>query len=187
MNNNRQVINSKNQNIIKERIEYSKDILDKRYHLYTWMETKINLSLMINTILLGFSYFLLDKSTFICSQILIILSILLIGYSLLKCLFLINPIMKSTLWKKHGKKLIDKQPRISIGIETFEIEEYHNCMKIMSLKDMLKYNVDQILKMNRIVNTYSRQLKYIIRLSACALLCLIIALLFPYICNAITK
>ena len=180
----KQNIQENGSTFIKERIEYSKDILEKRYQLYTWLDTKVNLSLVINTALLGFAYILIERSEveklLIC-QILIILAILFVGISVFFCLFLIKPAMKSPLWKKYSDQLVEKQPRTSIGIETFSPKEYIKYMNKISLGDMLQFNLDQILKMNRIVNNYSRRLKLIITLSASALVFLIITLLIPYL------
>lgn len=168
--------------MIINQIGYSKDILDKRYFLYTWLDSKVNLSLVINSALLGFSYVLLEKGdVLIVSKILVIIAVLLISVSIFICLRLTNPAMKSPIWKKYNNKMIVKQPRTSIGIENFEPEEYKRTMKKIDLELMLEYNLDQIIKMNAIVNNSSRQLKKIVNLSSFALLILVFAFIYPYV------
>ncbi|MFK7953080.1 MAG: hypothetical protein AB8B73_09555 [Ekhidna sp.] len=165
------------------KLSYTKDILDKRYALYSWLDTKTNLSLAINSALLGFSYLLLNNHNeveIIYIKIIILISVLLIGFSILISLSLTNPTMKTPIWKMKKSSLIDKQPRTSIGIALYEPDEYLNHMLTINTTEMITYNSDQIVKMNSNINLASKKLKTIVRLSSIALILLVIAILWNY-------
>ena len=164
-------------------LSYSHDILDKRYVLYNWLDTKVNLSLAINSALLGFSYILLKNevgTNLLFIKAMIVLAMTLIGVCIYLCLTLTNPAMKSKIWKRKKDKLITKQPRTSVGIAEFEPDEYFSFLRNLEKPEMLKYNVDQIVKMNAIVIRASKKLKAIVTLSALSLILLLITLIIDY-------
>jgi hypothetical protein len=162
------------------RLAYSQDILNKRYDLYTWMDGKARLSLTINSVLFGFSYWLIiNYSGSAVSKALIITGIIVLGVSILVLLTVVLPTMKSPIWKKIPNQLIVKQPRTIIGVNEFENQsEYLKTIQSLTIDDMLKYNVDQIWKMNKIVLVSSERMVLAIWLARMAVTLLICALLY---------
>ncbi|MGV6832544.1 MAG: hypothetical protein ACWA5P_13405 [bacterium] len=168
---------------LNSQLSYSQDILDKRYILYNWLDTKVNLSLAINSALLGFSYILLrnEVGSDLIIKSLIIVAMTIIGVCIYLCLTLTNPAMKSKIWKIKKDKLINKQPRTSVGIKEFEPDEYYDFLMNISQKEMIRYNVDQIVKMNAIVLRSSKKLKSIVTLSAISLIILVLTLILDFL------
>lgn len=153
INNEKTTLFGSNQEII---YNFATHILDKRYELYCWIETKINLLLLINTVLASICYFLIYESIeFVVPLVpnfLIFAAMIFLFASIIQCLVLIIPKMKSPIWKtKDKEELIVKQIRSSIGIEEFTPEEYREKFRTLDFNTIIDMNVDQIKKMNSII------------------------------------
>ncbi len=158
------------------RLAYSQDILNKRYDLYTWIDGKARISLTINSVLLGFSYWLVtNHSGDNVTKALIIFGIFILSISIMVLLTVALPAMKSPVWKKIPNQLIVKQPRTVIGVNEFKNpSKYLETIRSLTIDDMINYNVDQIWKMNKIVLVSSNRMAlstWLIRLAVVVLVC----------------
>ena len=89
------------------RLSYCQDILNKRYDLYNWMDGKARISLTLNGLLLGLSYWLVNNhSTSVISKVLMNSGIVVLSVSMLVLLSVALPAMKSPVWKKMPEKLL---------------------------------------------------------------------------------
>jgi len=171
---------SKNDEIHKIRLAYSQDILNKRYDFYTWMDGKARLSLTINSVLLGFSYWLVtNHGGDVVSKYLIVAGIIVLSMSILILLTVALPAMKSPVWKQIPDQLIIKQPRTVIGVNEFkDPAEYVKTVRSLAVDDMIGYNADQIWKMNKIVLVNSSRMSFATRFTSLAVIFLVSALLY---------
>jgi hypothetical protein len=140
---------------IKERIEYTNHILDKKFELYEWINSKANIMVVINTALLSLAMFAIDKwitpTGFNYKQCwfwLWLLSTASLAGGICLSLFVAIPTVKSGIWKKHKKELIAGSLRTVMGISSMTPSNYQKRMEQVTEEEMLQNNADEIVKVN---------------------------------------
>lgn len=155
----------------RDLLEYTTQIIEKRYDLYHWCEQKIASLATIDGVLLaslfllvgsipgqGQKYLVLSDQVIIDLRDLAILALLealiclLISISV--CLWHIIPLMDSKVGNQTN-------PRSVIGIERFKTaHDYHQAILQLDLDTMLRYNAYQIKGMNKNIWRDQKAIRY---------------------------
>lgn len=124
---------------------YTADILDKKYKLYDWCETKVQTLVTLDGLLLAGLFVILANRRLdtIWADSTAALALLLLISSLLIALWHIRPLMYSGLSQP-------KNPRTVVGTEAYEsTDEYLGEIMKLNVHRMIQLDADQIRGMNR--------------------------------------
>lgn len=153
-------------------LEYAHDILEKKYALYMWCETKVQTLVTLDGLLLG-GVFLAVGSIGVSG----VLSVSLLATTLL---FLLSSLVIS-LW--HVKPLMFsgrtklKNLRTVIGTEAYSSnEEYTNEMMNLNIRRMIELNAEQIRGMNKNIMKDQRAITWGVRFTTISILPLVLFL-----------
>jgi hypothetical protein len=146
-------------------LEYSLDILEKKYDLYMWCETKVHTLVTLNGLLLGGIFVLVSshKVSGVISLSLLGATLLFLLSSLFLALWHVKPLMYS------GRTKL-KNLRTTIGTEAYSSnEEYIAEMMNLTISKMIELDAEQIRGMNRNIMMNQRAIKWGVRLTATAI------------------
>ena len=130
---------------LKTILEYSRDILEKKYRLYIWCETKVNTLVTLDGLLLG-GVFLAIGSIGVSGMLSVVsvtTAFMFILASLIVSLWHIKPLMFSGRTSR-------KNLRTVIGTEAYKSnEEYANELINLNIREMIQLDAEQIRGMNK--------------------------------------
>lgn len=130
-----------------DQIEYTQDILDKRYFLYSWCETKNATLAAVNSFLLGAQFVAINalfENKAVFNLPLMVAAGLLYATATIIVLWHVEPLMRS------GRLKGQRNVRSVMGVEQYgSKEEYFRAIQLLDLPSMLRHNTDQIYGMNR--------------------------------------
>jgi len=154
---------------LKTILDYSLDILEKKYSLYMWCETKVQTLVTLNGLLLAGVFVIVGNigASGLLSMSLLAITLTFLFSSLVISLWHINPLMYS------GRTKL-KNLRTTIGTEAYSSnQEYINEMMNLNIRKMIELDAEQIRGMNRNVMRDQRAIKWGVRLTAFAVIFLV--------------
>jgi hypothetical protein len=132
--------------------EFSQSILDRRYALEAWLDSRANWLLSVQSILVGAVLVFATKTTLHAPAIVLVaasLSVLVAGLGV--SLYRSIPRFRSRRQIAGDGDFGTRNPRTTFGIETFEAHEYRELLCSLSIPEMIAYNADQIRQVNAIL------------------------------------
>lgn len=153
-----------------EVLNFTQDVLDKKYGLYQWCEMKINTLVVLDGLLLGGVYVVIDKfgkiDGFFELAMLGLAGFFLFG-SLLISLFHIKPAMNS-------KRTSERNIRTVIGTEAYRtLNEYSAQFADLTPRDVIQLNIEQAYGMNKNIMRSQRAIKIGVWMAVCGIIPLI--------------
>ena len=132
--------------------QFSQSILDRRYALEAWLDSRSNWLLSIQSILVGAVLIFATKANLSVPAIIFVAASLFallagLGVSLYRSI----PKFRSRRQISGDGEFGTRNPRTTLGIETFGAHEYRELMCSLSISEMIAYNADQIRQVNAVV------------------------------------
>jgi hypothetical protein len=132
--------------------QFSQSILDRRYALEAWLDSRSNWLLSIQSILVGVVLVFATKANlhepaiaFVAASLFALL--VGVGVSLYRSI----PRFRSRRQMAGDGEFGARNPRTTFGIETFGAHEYRDLMCSLSISEMVAYNADQIRQVNAVL------------------------------------
>jgi hypothetical protein len=133
-------------------LDFSQNILDRRFALESWLDSRSNWLLSIQSILVGAVLLFATKSKLDgLAAILVAASLLAFAIGLGFSLYRSVPKFRSRRQIAGQGGFDPRNPRTTLGIETFGAEEYRALLCSLTVSEMIACNADQIRQVNAIV------------------------------------
>ena len=151
-----------NQASLYEILQYSLDILDKKYRLYMWCEAKVSTLVTLDGLILAGVFVLIRVNgvsgsldvSFMAATLAFLLSSLLIA------LWHIKPLMYS------GRTTL-KNLRTTVGTEAYSsTKEYADEMMQLSIEKMIRLDAEQIRGMNKNIMDFQKAIRLAVILTS---------------------
>jgi hypothetical protein len=132
--------------------QFSQSILDRRYALEAWLDSRSNWLLSIQSILVGAVLVFATKADLHEPAIVLVAASLFallggLGVSLYRSI----PKFRSRRQMAGDGEFGARNPRTTFGIETFGAHEYRELMCALTMSEMIAYNADQIRQVNAVL------------------------------------
>jgi hypothetical protein len=133
-------------------LEFSQNVLDRRFALEGWLDARSNWLLSIQSILVGAILIFVTKATISpVARVFVSASLLAFTVGLAFSLYRSVPRFRSRRQVSGRGSFDDLNPRTTFGIETYESDEYRDLLSSLTVSQMIAYNADQIRQVNAIV------------------------------------
>lgn len=134
-------------------LSFALHILDKRYHLEQWLETKTQSHILVNTLLGGMTVLTFNQIHSLDYTLRLILFFGLVCFmaNLFLCIYLQIPKFRSRRQLSRSYEYDSFNPRSTAAIETFTVDDYKNRLSTITPHEMVVATADQIKQINSII------------------------------------
>jgi aspartate carbamoyltransferase catalytic subunit len=133
-------------------LEFSQNVLDRRYALEAWLDARSNWLLSIQSILVGAVLIVATKASLDpLARAFVGTSLIAFSAGLAVSLYRSVPKFRSNRQLSGQGGFDEQNPRTTFGIETYEHDEYRDLLASLTVAQMVAHNADQIRQVNAIV------------------------------------
>lgn len=165
---------------MKDKIEYTNHILEIKFGLYEWINSKAGIMVGFNTAVLSAALFVFDKwMKAACWREWwfwwLLVSIVALIMSIILSIVIAIPIIRSRINDKHPDEVLIKSVRTVVGIRSMSPNGYFEMVKSLTEEEMLRHNTDEIVKVNYNIDRDSFDLKIVAYLTIAGIIALLAA------------
>jgi hypothetical protein len=133
-------------------LEFSQNILDRRYALEAWLDSRSNWLLSIQSILVGAVLIFATKADVDpAARVFAGASLIAFTAGVAFSLYRSIPRFRSRRQVSGQGGFDNRNPRTTFGIETYESSEYEGLLSSLTVSQMIAFNADQIRQVNAIL------------------------------------